>query len=642
MSVDTRTPRSPSGGRSPGFDEDVLNTLRVPSDPAQVVVSHASFRVKLGASASPPRFGADGITVMPHGPALAAMTAPAATAAPPAPVLPTSVRSAAEARTRRRRAAPVVWSGHTEPGDPAATQLLQAVRGAGATQVLPRVTEELLAEEPDDGLPPVRPAVVAPRTPPHATPHAPGAGAGTNAPGAASALADTIAVPRVGGSNDQASDGAFGQPRDTTYDGTYDRTDDRTYDIRAGRPFGQEPERGAFGGYDGGHGGAYDDGHDGRYGEPGDHDDYDDYDEDQDEAGRRYERRRGEPVRHAWYPGRRMNLGVVLLPLRVFLGFICVYAGLGKLCDPVYFDGGARGSMVHWLASLHPWSVAEPLRSAAIAHPVGAGLTVAFLQVLVGVLTVMGLWQRLAAGFGALLSAALLVTVSWRTVPVYDAPDIIYLAAWSPLVIAGAPVYSLDSKLAGEAWRSLGPRAPLWQLRRYVVRRGVVLATLVAGGALVVGALFGSAVRASSSHLDTPATPSDLPTNDLPGSPYPQTPGAGDSGAPGRYGAGTGSGTNSPSPGASSSTGASPSASNGASLPGYTGHRGLPSQEQTVQAPRPPATPAHPAAPPAPASPTGGSSGSGSSGGSLGGLLGIKPSSGFLLGMRDDTTDGIA
>ena len=40
-----------------------------------------------------------------------------------------------------------------------------------------------------------------------------------------------------------------------------------------------------------------------------------------------------------------MNLGVVLLPLRVFLGFISIYAGMGKLCDPVYFDGGERGSL---------------------------------------------------------------------------------------------------------------------------------------------------------------------------------------------------------------------------------------------------------------------------------------------------------
>lgn len=55
-----------------------------------------------------------------------------------------------------------------------------------------------------------------------------------------------------------------------------------------------------------------------------------------------------------WYPGRRVDLGLVLLPLRAVLGSLSVYAGFSKLCDPVYFDGGERGSMMRWLASLHP------------------------------------------------------------------------------------------------------------------------------------------------------------------------------------------------------------------------------------------------------------------------------------------------
>ncbi|ORT58863.1 DoxX family protein [Streptomyces sp. CB03238] len=231
----------------------------------------------------------------------------------------------------------------------------------------------------------------------------------------------------------------------------------------------------------------------------------------------------GPAHRHAYYPGRRMNLGVVLLPLRVFLGFISIYAGMGKLCDPVYFDGGERGSMVKWLNSLHPWALAEPLRDFALAHPVGAGLTVAFAQVIVGVLTVLGLWQRVAAVFGALLSAALILTVSWKTVPVYDAPDIIYLAAWSPLIIAGAPVYSIDGRLAGEAWRTLGPRSALWDLRRRVLRRGVLVATVVVGLTLLIGSVLGGAVR--STEMVTVPGPNDDPTNHLPGRPLPEEPG---------------------------------------------------------------------------------------------------------------------
>ncbi|NSC22450.1 DoxX family membrane protein [Streptomyces albus subsp. chlorinus] len=256
-------------------------------------------------------------------------------------------------------------------------------------------------------------------------------------------------------------------------------------------------------------------------------------------------RRRRDGVRHAYYPGRRMNLGVVLLPLRIFLGFITVYAGMGKLCDPVYFDGGERGSMVTWLRSLDPWTIASPLRDFALAHPVGSGLTVAFSQVIVGVLTMFGLWQRIAAGIGALLSVALLLTVSWSSVPAYEAPDIIYLAAWSPLIIAGAPVFSVDGRLASEAWRKLGPRVALWDLRRRVLRRGAVVATVIVGLALLIGSLLGSAVR--SSQTATVPERGKIPTNRLPGSPMPQVPGQGptagqategpDGGAHGRRGA---------------------------------------------------------------------------------------------------------
>ncbi|MEE1755612.1 DoxX family protein [Streptomyces sp. SP18CS02] len=422
MSVDTRTPR-------PGFDDQpALSMVKVDCDPAQVIVNHASFRVRL-APVQKPRF--------------------AETARVPA--------MNAAAQTGRRRA-PVVWSGRSAPGDPGATGLLQAVRDsaavgtldrshdAGVTQVIPRV------DLSDDTMPnPVVGAQRGPDTAPLLPPMRRAVGA---------------------------------------YDDRYepDRYAPDTYQRHDARPERDEP--------------------------------------DDDTYTLRTDRKNeysGPVQRHAYFPGRRMNLGVVLLPLRVFLGFISIYAGMGKLCDPVYFDGGERGSMVKWLTSLHPWPLAEPLRDFALAHPVGAGLTVAFAQVVVGVLTVLGLWQRVAAVFGALLSAALILTVSWRTVPVYDAPDIIYLAAWSPLIIAGAPVYSVDGRIAGEAWRTLGPRSALWDLRRRVLRRGAVVATVVVGLTLLIGSMLGGAVR--STEMVTVPGPNDDPTNHLPGRPLPEEPG---------------------------------------------------------------------------------------------------------------------
>lgn len=367
----------------------------------------------------------------------------------------------------RGRRAPVVWSGRSAPGDPGATGLLQAVRNstAGRPETAYDPYEPYASYEFDHGR----------------------GGAGTQV------------IPRLDELplEETQPNPVIGAPR-------------------SGGPL-LPPMRRAVGAYDAADPGPYDaDRYDHR-------DAYDDEpavdltDGDGETRGRR--RDGSDDVRHAYYPGRRMNLGVVLLPMRVFLGFISIYAGMGKLCDPVYFDGGERGSMVKWLNSLHPWALAEPLRDFALSHPVGAGLSIAFLQVVVGVLTVLGLWQRVAATIGALLSAALLVTVSWRTVAAYDAPDIIYLAAWSPLIIAGAPVYSIDGRLAGEAWRKLGPRSEIWDLRRRVLRRGAVVASVVVGLTLLIGSVLGGAVR--STEVVTVPGPHGVPTNQLPGSPLP-------------------------------------------------------------------------------------------------------------------------
>ncbi|MER6635503.1 DoxX family membrane protein [Streptomyces microflavus] len=415
MSVDTRTPR---------FDEQpALSMTKVDSDPAQVIVNHASFRVQL----------APGQRARLRG-------APADTARIPA-------MSGAGGGRRR---APVVWSGRSAPGDPGATGLLQAVRNSTAGHL-----DTALTAGAADG-------------------HAAGA---------------TQVIPLL---EETQPNPVLTAPQQTGRTGPL-----------------LPPMRQAVGAYD-----SVDDGPD----TPGSGDrDGDGYDESSEARARRHG---NDPVRHAYYPGHRMNLGVVLLPMRVLLGFISIYAGMGKLCDPVYFDGGERGSMVKWLTSLHPWALAEPLRDFALSHPVGAGLSVAFLQVVVGVLTVLGLWQRVAASVGALLSAALLVTVSWRTVAVYDAPDIILLAAWSPLIIAGAPVYSVDGRLAGEAWRRLGPRSEIWDLRRRVLRRGSVVASVVIGLTLLIGSILGGAVR--SAEVVTVPGRNDYPTNRLPGQPLPQ------------------------------------------------------------------------------------------------------------------------
>ena len=516
--------------------------VKVPCDPAQVVVNHASFRVQL------PR---------------AQQTQSPRIARHLGSVEQTARIPVVGAAAARRRA-PVVWSGRSAPGDPGATGLLQAARRAGES-TLPRHD----FESGDGGA--------------------------------------TQVIPRIDLDSDLRDD-ATGELPAVTGQGTRLLPQMR----QSGSAFEEVPyEEPTYG--------------DGEFTDDGFDDEFDDED-------RNTARRHGaDPVRHAYYPGRRMNLGVVLLPLRVFLGFISIYAGMGKLCDPVYFDGGDRGSMVKWLNSLHPWALAEPLRDFALQHPVGAGLCIAFLQVVVGVLTVLGLWQRVAAVFGVLLSAALIVTVSWKTVPAYDAPDIIYLAAWSPLIIAGAPVYSIDGRLAGGAWRRLGPRAELWDLRRYVLRRGAVVTTIVVGLTLLIGSLLGGAVR-DAGRVTAPG-PGEAPRNELPGSPLPSEPGRE------QHRSQSPSASNAPTQGATSASPSGAASSPGsASATGSASGAGQPSQTQgTGQAPprsAPPAQQQPPASSSGPASGgTGTGGGTGGSDSSSGGTGGGDKEPGLLGGV---------
>ena len=46
---------------------------------------------------------------------------------------------------------------------------------------------------------------------------------------------------------------------------------------------------------------------------------------------------------------------------------------------------------------------------------------------------------------GALIALSLWLTVSWAVTPYYYGNDLIYLMAWTPLILAGAPYLSLDS-----------------------------------------------------------------------------------------------------------------------------------------------------------------------------------------------------
>ncbi|WP_458245260.1 DoxX family protein [Streptomyces sp. MAI_2237] len=146
--------------------------------------------------------------------------------------------------------------------------------------------------------------------------------------------------------------------------------------------------------------------------------------------------------------GVRDNLArYALLPLRVFLGVTFIYAGLDKLTNSAFMKSSGAGSIGETMRSVRDSSAIPAMVDLALKNPVGFGYAIALGELAVGIGTLIGLLARLAALGGALISFSLWMTVSWANDPYYYGNDLAYLMAWLPLVLAGAPMFSLDAAL---------------------------------------------------------------------------------------------------------------------------------------------------------------------------------------------------
>jgi thiosulfate dehydrogenase [quinone] large subunit len=203
----------------------------------------------------------------------------------------------------------------------------------------------------------------------------------------------------------------------------------------------------------------------------------------------------------------------VLLPLRGFLGFTFLYAGLSKILDRHYLDGGSplgvRSQMLHAAIG----SPIGPLVTFSAHHAVLTGLLIAFGEIAAGLGTLLGLYPRLAAAVGLLLALSFFLTVSWRTTPYYVGADIVFVFAWMPILISGdGGLFTITSYLRRRSRTAIRlPPVPLGRespaLRARVDRR-----TAVGGGVLAsaigLGVLFGGSALALARrpHSGTRAT----------------------------------------------------------------------------------------------------------------------------------------
>ncbi|MEU0128537.1 DoxX family protein [Streptomyces sp. NPDC006289] len=143
-----------------------------------------------------------------------------------------------------------------------------------------------------------------------------------------------------------------------------------------------------------------------------------------------------------------------LIPLRIFLGVTFVYAGLDKLTDSAFLSASGAGSIGEMMNAVRDGAAVPGLVDLALKSPEGFGYAIAIGELLVGLGTLVGLWARLAAFGGALISLSLWLTVSWQTEPYYYGNDLVYLMAWLPLLLAGAPEFSADAFRAARRRRS--------------------------------------------------------------------------------------------------------------------------------------------------------------------------------------------
>lgn len=179
--------------------------------------------------------------------------------------------------------------------------------------------------------------------------------------------------------------------------------------------------------------------------------------------------RRSPPAATApppWIAGRQWSSlglrqpGWLLLPLRGFLAVTFCYAGLQKLANPTYLDPHNRASVVGQMQVLQHTSPIGPLLGLSLHAPTLVGLLIAFGELAVGVGVLLGLWTRLAAVGGMLLSLTFFLTVSWTTTPYYYGSDIVFLFAWTVIAGFGAgDVLGVDGWLDARARRLAGLRA---------------------------------------------------------------------------------------------------------------------------------------------------------------------------------------
>jgi thiosulfate dehydrogenase [quinone] large subunit len=202
-------------------------------------------------------------------------------------------------------------------------------------------------------------------------------------------------------------------------------------------------------------------------------------------------------------PSRYLQGGWVLLALRGFLSVVFLYAGISKIADRHFLDASSPISIHSQIVAVRDISPVSGLLGPVVDHSFAFGVFTSLAEIAIGLGVLLGLFTRIAALGGMILSLSLWLTISWGAEPWFTSADVVYLFAWTPLLVGGAPVLSLDAWLAQV--REQHPGRAEDRTRR---------ALLTGGAALLAGVLAGGSALFRRSDNSTPsADPSAPPSS---------------------------------------------------------------------------------------------------------------------------------
>ena len=154
---------------------------------------------------------------------------------------------------------------------------------------------------------------------------------------------------------------------------------------------------------------------------------------------------------------RRRANGWPVLPMRIFLAGVFLFAGYAKLIYPHFLDPNSTTGFRASVAAAKSGTPIGGLLGPLTDHPSLFGHVTAFAEIAIGLGLLVGLLTRVAAAGGMVLMAMIVLSIDWGGVKEYTGSsgwftsvDLAVAAALSVFLLGGADPFSLDSLF----WRS--------------------------------------------------------------------------------------------------------------------------------------------------------------------------------------------